>query len=59
MHLTGREEVQVLFFYFIDYLFIFLPSGGGLVPFVHPRKYAPGGEGNLLRVLIVLLDATR
>ena len=36
-------------FYFIRFYFIFLfihlfilPSGGGSVPFVHPRKYAPG-----------------
>ena len=41
-----RRRVQILFslillvFILFYYLFI-LPSGGGLVPFIHPRKYAP------------------
>ena len=42
--LTGREEESkygflFLFFHFILFIY-FLPSGGGSVPFVHPRKYA-------------------
>ena len=40
-----RGRVQILsFFNFIRFYFIYLfilPSGGGSVPFVHPRKYAP------------------
>ena len=40
-----RGRVQILFFYFILFYFIYylfiLSSGGGSMPFVHPRKYAP------------------
>ena len=28
-------------FVFLFYYLFILPSGGGSVPFVHPRKYAP------------------
>ena len=35
-----RGRVHNTVFYFI-YFYLFLPSGGGSVPFVHPLKYAP------------------
>ena len=39
--LTGREEESKHCFHLLFYLFIYLPFGGGSVPFVHARKYAP------------------
>ena len=36
---TARE-VESKYCLFLFYLFIF-SSGGGSVPFIHPRKYAP------------------
>ena len=42
--ITGREQESKyrFFFNFIRFYYLFiLPSGGGSVPFVHPRKYAP------------------
>ena len=39
-----RGRVQILLFYFIRFILFYylliLPSGEGLVPFVHPCKYA-------------------
>ena len=49
-----KGRVQILFFYFIFYLIYFyfvLPSGGGSVQFVHPRKYAPGVDSSCVYLL--------
>ena len=39
-----RGRVQILFLILFFLFFYFLPSGGGSVPFVHPRKYGEEAE---------------
>ena len=35
-----RKSPNTLFYFYL-FNYLFLPSGGGSVLFVHPRKYAP------------------
>ena len=57
--LTGREEESKYCLFNFYFFILFLPSGGGLVPFVHPHKYAPDAKttSNALEAVCLYAEA--